>query len=69
MEKIFNFNLCGERIKIIKAEDGAHGADGQIGKVLSVSGKGADNDLIIQLEDDKSIWNIGDANKVKYNIL
>jgi len=67
-KQIFNFELANERILVIEAVVGAWGANERIGKVLDISGA-TNNDLIVLMEDDNSIWNIGDANKVDYDLL
>lgn len=61
-------DLIGQTIKIIKAERGAWGANGRIGKVVHVNGLGDYEDLFVQLEDDNSIWFVGNVDRVVLEI-
>jgi len=62
-------DLVDKIIKVLKAEYGACDANNRIGTVLSIQGRGRSNDLLIQMQDNGSIWNIGDVNKVKYKFV
>jgi len=70
MEKVINnFQLYNKTIQVIQAEEGAYGANMRFGKVLDICGKGVNNDLVVLMEDDHSIWNVGDIKNVKYKML
>ena len=70
MDKIeYSFDLNEKTIKVLKADVGAYGANNRIGKVVEIRGLYTNNDVFIKMEDDNSLWNIGDFEIIKYEII